>query len=103
MGTFSQLVEEIGRLKQKLRVLEHVKDFVDDLGQFDREALDEVLLDLDEFCVAPLMDRIVRIEMVKITKPRKKIVEQRDVKAEPKKEYDKEQTTKRKGRKRKAP
>jgi hypothetical protein len=94
MSTFSQLVEEIGRLKQKLRVLEHVKDFVDDLDQFDREALDEVLLDLDELCVAPLVDRIGRIEMAKITRPRKRVAEQEDVKA-------KEEQAKSKGRKRK--
>ena len=100
MGTFSELVEKVEGLRQKLRVLEHVKDFVDDLEQFDRDSLDEVLLDLDELCVAPLVEQINRIEKAKITKPRK-TTEKKDVKAKAKKERKPKEAPKGKARKRK--
>lgn len=79
MATFQQLVEKNDKLRQKLRAFEHVKDFVEDLKAFDPEIVQEVLLDLDEFCVAPLVEEIAKIEGAKITKPR--TTEKRDGKA----------------------
>lgn len=97
MPTFQQLVKKNETLKQKLRVFEHVKDFVDDLSDIDRGTLDEVLLDLDELCVAPLVEQINKIENAKITKPRK-TTEKKDVKAKAKKERKPKAAAKGKGK-----
>jgi len=97
MPTFQQLVKKNETLRQKLRVFEHVKDFVDDLSDFERQTLDEVLLDLDELCVAPLVEQISKIENAKITKPRK-TTEKKDVKAKAKKERKPKAAAKGKGK-----
>ena len=97
MPTFQQLVNKNEVLKQKLRVFEHVKDFVDDLSELDRKVLDEVLLDIDELCIAPLVEQISRIENAKITKTRK-TTEEKNVKTEAKKERKPKAKAQRKGK-----
>lgn len=97
MPTFQQLVKKNEVLRQKLRVFEHVKDFVDDLKDFDRKTLDEVLLDLDELCVAPLVEQISKIENANVTKSRK-TTEKKNVKAKAKKERKPKAAAKGKGK-----
>lgn len=68
MGTFSELVAKVSRLKMKREIYELTKEHVERLrATYDPELVDDVLLDLDELCVGPLVDEINKIEGARIS------------------------------------
>lgn len=61
------LVQKLGLLQRKLSLLEQLKAHAETMrDEFNSEALDEVLLDLDEFCVGPLQEEIGKIEKAEV-------------------------------------
>jgi hypothetical protein len=102
-GTFLELVERAAGLRRKLEVYEQIKDYVEGLD-IDKSLRNDVLLDLDEFCVGPLSVELNKIENAKLTRPKKKATkttEKKDGKAKTAKERGKKEA-KGKTRKRKA-
>ena len=75
MSTFLELSERRRFLENKKEVFELMKDQVGGI-EADQIVLDDVLLDLDEKCVAPILDEIASIENSNLT-------EKRDVKTKP--------------------
>jgi hypothetical protein len=62
------LVKHLGLLREKLSLYEQTKAFVEAQGeQFNSGAISEILLDLDQYCVGPLLDEIEKIERVEVT------------------------------------
>lgn len=62
MITFQQALEKRVRLKEKLKALELIKEFTAELKVVSAETIDEVLLDLDEYCVAQVLDELKGLE-----------------------------------------
>ena len=79
MSTFSELSKRREFLENKRAAFELLKDSVSGIAA-DQIILDEVLLDLDEKCVAPVIDEINSIENSEFKKA-KKAAEKKDVEA----------------------
>jgi len=61
------LVNKLRLLKGKLSLFEQLKAHAEMMrDESNSEALDEVLLDLDEFCVGPLQEEIAKIEKAEV-------------------------------------
>lgn len=88
MSTFLELSERRKFLECKREVFELVKDQVGGIAA-DQIILDDVLLDLDEKCVAPLLEEIDSIENSNLT------AEKKDVKTKKERKPTKKATNKR--------
>ena len=95
MKTFLELSERRKFLESKKEVFEFMKDQVSGI-EADKIVLDDILLDLDEKCVAPILDEIANIENSNLT------VEKKDVKAKKKRKPEKKKTSKSNTKKTKA-
>ena len=61
------LVKKLGLLEGKLSLFEQLKAHAETMrDESNSEALDEALLDLDEFCVGPLQEEIAKIEKAEV-------------------------------------
>lgn len=100
MATFLRVVEKVARLKRKQEIYDLTKNYVEGLASsFDLEIVNEVLLDLDELCVGPLLEEIYGIENSRVTKPKAKTTEKKDGKAKAgKKQVKKEGKKNKKGK-----
>jgi len=96
-GTFLELVEKAAGLRRKLEVYEQIKDYVEGLG-IDKGIRNDVLLDLDEFCVGPLTAELNKIENAKLTRPKKKTTEKKDGKTKTAKERSTKKAAQGKGK-----